>query len=173
MGIKALYQIICDISFIKKLIRHKMALFQEPDKNQAGNQADGTLIVELVIIHLVVKVVRETYDFNSPSIPVAQFLIEFFGKHLDRKAATQILSIDNTAFFIQVLIGCVIGNAFSQEITIPPWVAVISCDTSRIIFRFERNLNKRKTIIIAIVFRNKEYQGSVFHFVGQHAEGFF
>lgn len=70
MRIKARYQIVCNIFFVKKLVRHKVALLQEPNKNQAGNQADGTLIVKLIIIRLVVKVIGKTYDFNGPSIPI-------------------------------------------------------------------------------------------------------
>ena len=173
MGIKAFYQISRNILFVKKLVGHKVTLLQEPDKYQTGNQADGTLIIELIIIRLVVKIVWKTYDFNSPSIPVAQLLIEFLCKHLDRETATQILRIDNTAFFIQVLIGCVIGNAFPEEITISAWVAIIPCDTSRVIFRFKCNFNKGKAIVLAIIFRYKNDQSPVFHFIGQHTERFF
>lgn len=114
MRIKARYQIVCNIFFVKKLVRHKVALLQEPNKNQAGNQADGTLIVKLIIIRLVVKVIGETYDFNGPSIPIAQLLIEFLCKHLDRETTAQIFCIDNTAFFIQVLVGGVIGKCLSR-----------------------------------------------------------
>ena len=63
MRIKAFYQMACNILLVKKLVRHKMALFQKPNKNQTGNQTNGTLIVELIVICLVVKVVWKTNDF--------------------------------------------------------------------------------------------------------------
>ena len=87
MRIKVLNQIICNVLFIKEFIRNKVPLLQEPHEDQTGNQTDGTLVVELIVVSVVIKVIGETYNLNGPRIPVAQLLIEFFGKHFDRETA--------------------------------------------------------------------------------------
>lgn len=59
-----------------------MFLFEEPDEDEARNQADAALVVELVIICVSCKVIRETGHLHCPGIPVTKLGVELLGEQV-------------------------------------------------------------------------------------------
>ena len=84
---KSFQQITSNITFIKELFRNQMTLFQEPYKNQTGDKSNGSFVIIFCFISIIIDVIREANNLNSPSVPIAQLIIEFFSKNLYREAA--------------------------------------------------------------------------------------
>ena len=102
-----------DVSFIKEFFWDKMFLFKEPDEDETGNETDATLVVELVIICVSCKVVRETGHLHCPGIPVTKFGVELLGEQVAGEHFHPML-----VQFLIVRIGLVTNRG--QYVNVPP-----------------------------------------------------
>ena len=75
-------EVFSNVPFIEELFRNEMLLLEEPYEDETGDETDAALVVEFVIVCIRCKVVGETYNLYSPSIPIAEFGIELLGEQV-------------------------------------------------------------------------------------------
>ena len=138
---EVLYKVVGNILLVEELVRYQMALFQEPNENKARDKADGTLVVILVVVLLVLNIVGETDNLNGPGIPVAQLAIEILRQRLNRESGTEVVIVNDTPLLVQILIGRIVGNAFTEQKTVAVRIAVGAHDV-RLVLETETNLNE-------------------------------
>ena len=72
MRIKLFDEVFFDVPLVEELLWDEVLLFEEPHEYETGDKTDATLVVELVIVRVGGKVVRETCHLHCPGIPVAE-----------------------------------------------------------------------------------------------------
>ena len=119
------------------------------------------------------NVVGKRDNFNSPSIPVGQLLIECLGKHLYRKTLKKIFHILNPTQFIQIFIRRIASDPLAKVIRIATRVGISSSNVTIIFSDRKLDFNQRKAVITYIIFRNKYYQSTGLFLPSKHTKRIF
>ena len=138
---EVLYKVVGNILLVEELVGYQMALFQKPNENKTRDKADGALVVILVVVLLVLNIVGETDNLNGPGIPVAQLAIEILRQRLNRESGTEVAFINDPSLLVQIFVGSIVGNAFTEQKTVAVRIAVGAHDM-RLVLETETNLNE-------------------------------
>ena len=94
-----------NVIHVEELVGYQMTLFDEPDKDKACDEAYHCLGIVPFIVGFCLKVVGETHNLDSPSMPVGKFLIKSLCQYLDREAAAQVFDADYRPSFVEYFLG--------------------------------------------------------------------